>query len=100
MSRYFKKIRRLLAFLALTASALCIHGYHPYVEDAEIYLPGVLKILNPNLYPQNAQFFGEHAGHSFYPNLIAGSVRVTHLPIAWAAFFWEVASILLLLVGA
>jgi hypothetical protein len=99
MSNFFKKIRRPLAFLALTLAALFIHGYHPYAEDAEIYLPGVLKILNPNLYPLNTQFFGEHAGHSFYPNLIAGSVRITHLPIAWAAFLWELASILLLLVA-
>ena len=100
MSNFFKKIRRPLAFLALTVAALFIHGYHPYAEDAEIYLPGVLKILNSNLYPLNTKFFGEHAGHSFYPNLIAGSVRITHLPIAWAALLWELASILLLLVAA
>ena len=100
MSNLFKQIRCPLAFLALTVGAFFIHGYHPYAEDAEIYLPGVLKILNPKLYQLNTQFFGEHAGHSFYPNLIAGSVQITHLPIALAAFLWELTSILLLLVAA
>ena len=83
--------------MLLTAVALLIHGYHPYAEDAEIYLPGVLKILNPRLFPANAEFFGEHAGHSLYPNLIALSVRVTHLPLPWAAFLWHLISIFLLL---
>jgi hypothetical protein len=85
--------------MALTAAALSIHGYHPYAEDAEIYLPGVLKILNPRLFPANAQFFGEHAEHTLYPNLLAFSVRATHLPLPWAAFLWHLLSIFLLLAG-
>ena len=100
MPKFFTKTRFALAFFLLTVIALLIHGYHPYVEDAEIYLPGVLKILNPGLYHLNAQFFGEHAGHSFYPNLIAASVRVTHLSVSWVAFLWELASIFLLLMAA
>jgi hypothetical protein len=83
--------------LLLTSVALLIHGYHPYAEDAEIYLPGVLKILNPNLFPVNSEFFGEHAGHTLYPNLIAFSVRFTHLSLPWAAFLWHLMSIVLLL---
>lgn len=84
----------------LTAAALLIHGYHPYAEDAEIYLPGVLKILNPSLFPANPEFFGEHAGHTLYPNLIAFSVRATHLPLPWAAFLWHLLSIFLLLAAS
>jgi hypothetical protein len=85
--------------LALTAVALFIHGYHPYAEDSEIYLPGVLKLLNPSLFPVNAEFFGEHAGHSLYPNLIAASVRVTDLPLPWVMFVWHLVSIFLMLAG-
>jgi hypothetical protein len=92
-------IKRIVGLLLLTAVALLIHGYHPYAEDAEIYLPGVLKILNPCLFPVNAEFFGEHAGHSLYPNLIALSVRTTHLAMPWAAFLWHLLSIFLLLVA-
>ena len=85
--------------MLLSALALGIHGYHPYAEDSEIYLPGVLKILNPSLFPANAEFFGEHAGHTLYPNLIAGSVRMTHLPVPWAVFLWHIFSLFLLLMA-
>jgi hypothetical protein len=93
-------IKRIFGLLVWTAVALLIHGYHPYAEDAEIYLPGVLKILNPGLFPANAEFFGEHAGHTLYPNLIAFSVRATHLPLPWVAFLWHLISIFLLLAAA
>jgi hypothetical protein len=86
--------------LLLTAVALLIHGYHPYAEDAEIYLPGVLKILHPSLFPANAEFFSEHAGHTLYPNLIAFSVRATHLPLPWVAFFWHLVSVFLVLTAS
>src|ERR1035438_5045187 len=88
---------RTSGLLLFTIIALFIHGYHPYAEDAEIYLPGVLKTLNPSLFPANAEFFGEHAGHTLYPNLIAFSVRATHLALPQAAFLWELLSIFLLL---
>lgn len=97
MNRTFERISGLLL---LTAVALLIHGYHPYAEDAEIYLPGVLKILNPALFPANAEFFSQHAGHTLYPNLIAFSVRATHLPLPWAVFLWHLVSIFLLLAAS
>lgn len=93
------KIKTLVGLLVLTALALLIHGYHPYAEDAEIYLPGVLKVLNPSLFPLNNVFFAEHAGHTLYPNLIAASVRVSHLPLPWVAFLWQIVSIFLMLAG-
>lgn len=91
---------RILGLLLLSAAALFIHGYHPYAEDAEIYLPGVLKILNPSLFPANAEFFGEHAGHTLYPNVIAFSVRALHLPLPWVALLWQLVSIFLLLAAS
>jgi hypothetical protein len=94
------KIKNFVGLLVLTVVALLIHGYHPYAEDAEIYLPGVLKILNLSLFPANAQFFEEHASHTLYPNLIAFSVRATHLPLPWAAFLWHLISIFLLLAAS
>jgi uncharacterized protein DUF6798 len=91
--------RRIGGTVLLAAAALLIHGYHPYAEDAEIYLPGVLKILNPNLFPVNAEFFSEYAGHSLYPNLIAASIRTSHLPVPWVTLLWHIASIFLMLAG-
>jgi hypothetical protein len=104
MDRLTLSIKRIVGrtsgLLLLTVLALLIHGYHPYAEDAEIYLPGVLKLLNPSLFPDNAEFFGEHAGHTLYPNLIAFSVRAIHLPLPWAALLWHLLSIFFLLAAS
>jgi hypothetical protein len=85
--------------LAISAAAMAVHGYHPYVEDAEIYLPGIKKLLDPALYAQNTGFFASHAGMTMFPELIAASVRLTHLPFDWALLAWQFASIFLLLLG-
>ncbi|MBZ5600255.1 MAG: hypothetical protein LAN83_18265 [Acidobacteriia bacterium] len=85
--------------LLLTIGALFVHGYHPFAEDAEIYLPGVEKILHPELFPFGAEFFQSHAHLTYFPNLIAASVRVTHLPLEVALFLWQVLSIFLLLLA-
>ena len=85
-------------FLGLmTAGAVSVHGYHPWAEDAAIYLPGAEKLLDQRLFPFNAQFVDSHAHLTLFPDVIAASVRVTHLPLAYALFFWHVISIGLLL---
>ena len=85
--------------LLLTAASLLTHGYHPYAEDAEIYLPGVEKILNPSLFPVGQEFFRSHASMTLFPNLVAFSLRVTHLPPEIGLFVWQIASIFLLLLA-
>ncbi|HYL12255.1 MAG TPA: hypothetical protein VEV41_04440 [Terriglobales bacterium] len=91
--------RDVLILLLLAFCALLVHGYHPGVEDAEIYLPGIKKALNPALYPHNSPFFASHARMTVFPNLIARSVRISHLPLDWALFLWQWFSIFLLLLG-
>ena len=76
-----------------------VHGYHPGVEDAEIYLPGIKKALDPALYPHNSAFFSSHAHMTLFPNLIAGSIRISHLPVDWALFLWQWLSIFFLLLA-
>jgi hypothetical protein len=85
--------------LLLTAIALLVHGYHPFAEDAEIYLPGVERILKPALFPVGREFFASHAHLTIFPNLIAFSLGVTHLPMTVGLFLWHVASIFLLLLA-
>ena len=99
MRTSLSSIRRIGGLVLLTTAALLIQGYHPYAEDAEIYLPGILKTLNPSLFPANADFFGEHAGHTLYPKLIAAAVRLSHLSLPWVTLLWQFASIFLLLAG-
>jgi len=93
------KRRELLILLLLTFGALLVAGYHPFAEDAEIYLPGVEKLLHPELFPFNAEFFADHAGHTLFPDLIAALVRLTHLPLTVMLFFWQLVSIFLLLLA-
>ena len=89
--------RDILLLLAIGCAAVLIHGYHPNAEDAEIYLPGVEKQLQPSLFPFNQQFFSSHARFTIFPQLIAGSVRATHWPFYKVLLFWHCLSIFLLL---
>jgi hypothetical protein len=93
------KRREFFLLLLLTVGALLVHGYHPWAEDAEIYLPGVEKLLHPELFPFNAEFFQSHAHLTFFPNLIAASLRITHLPLDVALFLWQLLSIFLFLLA-
>ena len=88
-----------LLLFALTVAAIAVQGYHPATEDAEIYTPGILKILHPSLFPYNAQFFQSHARMTLFPNLIAASIRLTHLPVSVALFAWQFLTTFLLLWG-
>jgi hypothetical protein len=93
-----KTLNFLWLFL-LTVAALLVQGYHPFAEDAEIYLPGVEKILHPELFPVGREFFLSHASLTFFPNVIAFSLRVTQLPMEAGLFLWHIASIFLLLLA-
>jgi hypothetical protein len=83
----------------LTVGAFFLQGYHPGVEDAEIYLPGILKRLHPTLFPYNSEFFESHAHMTLFPPMIAGSVRLLHLPVGIAMLAWQLLCIFLLLLG-
>jgi len=85
--------------LLLSAGAILVHGYHPFIEDAEIYVPGIKKLLNPELYPVNDSFFASHARLTLFPDLIAWSVRITHLPLEWVLLGWHCACIFTFLVA-
>ena len=93
------RLKAYTALLVLSFGALLVHGYHPCAEDAEIYLPGVERILHPELFPFGAQFFQSHAHLTAFPNLIAASARLTHLPFDLLLLVWQMVSIFLFLLG-
>src|SRR2546426_1349274 len=72
----------------LTAGVLLVHGYHPGIEDAEIYVPGIKRILDPSLYPFAADFFLNHARFTLFAQTIAASIRLSHLSFGVAVFIW------------
>src|SRR5262245_6736992 len=67
-------------------------GYHPGVEDTEIYLPGILKQLQPTLFPYNTELFASHADMTLFPNVMAASIRVAHVSVGTAMLPWHVGS--------
>jgi hypothetical protein len=77
-----------LRLALLTLGALLIHGYHLGVEDGEIYLPAIRKLLHPNLYPYASQFFLSHERLSLFAPFVALSARITHLSVDWTVFLW------------
>jgi len=93
------KAKHYAILLAITFAALVIHGYHPFAEDAEIYIPGIVTILHPSYYPFGREFFETHAHLTLFPNLIALSIRVTRLPLDWALFLWHFATLFLFLLA-
>ena len=92
-------LKAIALLFVLAFAAILVHGYHPFVEDGEIYVPGIKKALSPALYPYNAAFFASHARMTLFPNLVALSVRVTHLPLEWALFLWQWLAVFLLLLA-
>lgn len=62
-------------------------------------MPGVERILNHALFPVGQEFFQSHASMTLFPNLVAFSLRETHLPFEVGLLLWQAASIYLLLLA-
>jgi hypothetical protein len=82
---------------ALTCAAFLILGYHPGLEDDNFYLAAIRKHLNPALYPQDSDFFRLEFQATIFDDLVAWSVRFTHISLEWILLFWQFASVLLTL---
>lgn len=87
------------SLLLLTCAAFTILGYHPGIEDDATYLAAVKHDLNPALYPHDLVFVTSQLQLSMYDTLIAGSIRLTHLPPATAILLWQFAGLYALLWG-
>jgi hypothetical protein len=90
-------LKNVTFLLLLTALAFLVMGYHPGLEDDAFYLAAIKRNLNPALFPHDADFFRLQFQATIFDKLIAFSVRLTHLPLAWAALAWQFAAIFLLL---
>src|SRR5438445_8817270 len=101
-SRIAAVVRANLAYIylaLLTAGVLLVHGYHPGIEDAEIYVPGIKRILDPSLYPFGAEFFLNHARLTLFAQMIAGTISPSHLSFDVAAFIWYLGCTVLMLLA-
>jgi hypothetical protein len=75
-------------------------GYHPGMEDDGVYLAGIKGDLNPLLFPHNAYFFRLQLHLTIFDNSIAQSIRLSHLPLAWALLIWQLLSLFVILWAA
>lgn len=86
-----------IAPLLLTPVVLFIHGYHPFANDAGLYIAGVRRLLDPALYALNAVFVTAFTRWSVFPWTLAALVRLTHLPLPWTLLATHLFSIYLFL---
>lgn len=91
--------KNLLVIGLLTAFAFFLMGYHPGLEDDSFYLAAVKHNLNPALFSYDSDFFRIQFQATIFDKLIAFSVRLTHLPVAWVIVLWQLTAIFFLLHG-
>ena len=89
----------LAILLGLTLLAFLVHGYHPGAEDDGVYLPAIKHNLNPDLYPHDSDFFALQLQATVFDKLVAGSVRLSHLPLPVVVLAWHLLTIFLILWG-
>lgn len=65
----------------LTAAALAVHGYHPFVEDGGVYITGIRHLLHPELYPYWSGFATAHLRYELFAPMVAALVRITGLTL-------------------
>lgn len=92
-------LRNLAILFLLTVLAILVMGYHPGLEDDAFYLAAIKRDLNPALFPHDADFFRLQFQATIFDKLIADFIRLSHLPLAWCALLWQVASLYFILWG-
>ncbi len=70
-SRVEALLRQAGAYILLIPTVLLIHGYHPWSDDAAIYISGLRKMIQPSLYPGDAAFVLAHTKVSVFSHLLA-----------------------------
>jgi hypothetical protein len=68
-----------LTVLALVV--LFLHGYHPYSQDAAIYVAGIERAINPSLFHVDAVFIDSHTRLSIFSHILAEIALYSHLPV-------------------
>jgi hypothetical protein len=92
-------LRDALILAVLAACGLLVAGYHPGAEDDGVYLSAIKRDLNPALYPHDADFFAVQLQATIFDKVVAGSVRLSHLPLGWVILAWHYLTIYLVLLG-
>jgi hypothetical protein len=92
-------IKNVVGLALLTVLGVLIAGYHPGAEDDEVYLAAIQHDLNPPLFPHDADFFAVQLQATIFDKVVAGSARMTHVPISVVILAWHFLAIFLVLWG-
>ncbi|MGH9615975.1 MAG: hypothetical protein ACRD28_04470 [Acidobacteriaceae bacterium] len=96
--RFRNLLRHPFVFISwLTVLALLIQGYHPFADDAAIYLAGIEKVIHPSLFPLHAEYVLPHLKHSVFSYILGWIVRGLDIPLRYALFVSYLASLWLTL---
>ncbi len=85
--------------LLLTVAAFVLHGYHYGVQDQGIYLPAVKKLLDPSLYPHDAQYFLSQTRWVLFDKMLAALARGAGLSLEATLLPVQAGSVFLILLG-
>lgn len=88
-----------LRLALLTPVVFFLHGYHPFADDAGIYVAGIQKLADPGLYKLDAAFVLAHTHLSLFAHVLAGIVRITAFPLEIVLLAAHLASIFLFLLA-
>ncbi len=83
----------LLWLAALTPAVLFLHGYHPFADDAGIYVAGIRKLADPSLFQPDAPFVLASTRLSAFPHLLAAIIRFTRIPLEYVLLATHLTSI-------
>ena len=79
-------IKDVTTLAALTLFILLIHGYHPFADDAGIYVAGICKLLDPSLFSVDPNFVLAHTRLSVFSHLVAAIIRIFQIPLCPGLF--------------
>jgi hypothetical protein len=98
---YRKKLKEygstLLVLFLFSAGAVLVQGYHVGTDDAEIYIPAIKQITNPQLYPLRAEFFLMHARYAHLAQIVGRSARILHMQADTAILLWHLLGVFLMI---
>lgn len=91
------RFARAALLLLLAFATIAIDGYHPYSEDAGIYVSGIKQAIHPGIYGSSSFFILPYLQISLFPDLSAWIVRSMHLPLEDLLFALQILTTWLLL---
>lgn len=92
------KLRVISSIALLTPAVLLVHGFHPLADDGAVYVTGIKKLANPDLYQSDAVFALSPTHLSVFAHLLAPLLRWMALPDL--LLICQLASIFLFLLGS